>query len=213
MTPEERPILNEFLSDLDRFRGASKDREAADLIDRAIRQNPDAAYFLVQNAILSNRALQSAAAHIKDLESRLQGADAPSSFLGSSTYSNRPSGPWGPVPRQSVEYAAPAPQQAPVAGGGGRLGSFLGSAASTAAGVAGGALLFEGLSSLFGGRSGGWGWGGGGWGGPPVINEYITEAPQQADFSSTDVQMDDNADFGSQDTDFSADFGSSDDSI
>jgi hypothetical protein len=98
------------------------------------------------------------------------------------------------------------------------LGSFLGSAASTAAGVASGALLFEGLSSLFGGRSGGWGWGGGGWGGAPVVNEYITEAPQQADFSSTDVQMDDNdiqqdADFGSQDADFGGDFGSSDDSI
>src|SRR5579872_7166759 len=200
MTPEERSILTEFLRDLDRFRGANKDREAADLIDRSIRQNPDAAYFLVQNAILSNRALQSAAARINELEGRLQGTSSQSSFLGGAVPPTRPSGPWGPVPQQSGGYAPAAPQQSAAASGGGGLGSFLGHAATTAAGVASGALLFEGLSSLFGGRSGGWGWGGGGWGGAPVINEYVTEAPQQTDFSSVDQ-----SDFGSTDqTDFSS---------
>jgi hypothetical protein len=221
MTPEERSILTEFLQDLDRFRGADKDRDAADLIDRAIRQNPDAAYFLVQNAILSNRALQSAAARIRDLEGQSQGTRSQSSFLGGSPPLNRPSGPWGSVPPQSGQrgYAPSAPQQPAATTGGGGLGSFLGSAATTAAGVAGGALLFEGLSSLFGGRSSGWGWGGGPWG-APVVNEYVNEAaPGQADFSSTDVQMDDtsdarqDADFGSQDVDLGGDFSSSDDSI
>jgi len=215
MTPDERSILTEFLNDLNRFRGAARDREAADLIDRAIRQNPDATYFLVQNAILSNRALQSAAARIRDLEGQLQGGGSQSSFLGGSPPLNRPSGPWGSVPPQSGGYAPSAAQQPAAASGGGGLGSFLGSAATTAAGVAGGALLFEGLSSLFGGRSGGWGWGGGGWGGAPVVNEYVTnvtDARQQADFSSVDQQMDTADD--QQDFDLGgSDFSSSDDSI
>jgi uncharacterized protein len=225
MTPDERSIVTDFLKDLEKFRGTAKDPEAAELIDRAVRQNPDAAYVLVQHAILANRAMQSATARIKELESQVQGGGSQSSFLGGSPLMNRPSGPWGPwgsAPQQSGGYASSTPPQqqaAPPPISGGRMGSFFGNIASTAAGVAGGALLFEGLSGLLGGHSG-WGWGGGGWGGAPVINEYINEAsPQQADFGSTDVQMDDtsdaqqDADFGSQDADFGGDFGSSDDSV
>jgi hypothetical protein len=58
------------------------------------------------------------------------------------------------------------------------LGSFLQSAGTTAAGVAGGAFLVEGLSNIFGGHhgfgGGGFG-GGGGWGQPTenvTINNY-----------------------------------------
>lgn len=60
--------------------------------------------------------------------------------------------------------AQPMPQ--PVAGGGGS--SFLRSAATTAAGVAAGALAFEGIESLFRGMShpSGFGYGGGGFGSP-----------------------------------------------
>jgi hypothetical protein len=72
--------------------------------------------------------------------------------------------------------------------------SFLRSAATTAAGIAGGALLFEGIESLMGGHGGfGGGYGGagfGGFGGQPGITEtvvnnyYDTPAPgtDQADF-------------------------------
>ena len=50
------------------------------------------------------------------------------------------------------DYAQPQPQPQPQAGGmlGGGGGEFLRSAAATAAGVAGGALLFQGISSMFG---------------------------------------------------------------
>src|SRR5579864_345799 len=102
MTPDERSIVTDFLKDLEKFRGTAKDPEAAQLIDRAVRQNPDAAYVLVQHAILANRALQNATARIRDLESQVEGGrGSQSSFLGGgSPLLNRPSGPWGSVPRQ-----------------------------------------------------------------------------------------------------------------
>ncbi len=83
---------------------------------------------------------------------------------------------WG-QPRQAQQSNfAPQPNYAPQPGyalqqgfGG---GSFLQSAMTTAAGVAGGALLFQGISSLFHSGSG---YGGGFAGGAPVVNETINE--------------------------------------
>ena len=78
-------------------------------------------------------------------------------------------------------YGAPAPGPSPV-------GGFLRSAATTAAGVAAGALAFEGIESLMHGgfgHEGGGGWGGGGYGSgaPPVeetvINNYYDDPQQQ----------------------------------
>jgi len=87
---------------------------------------------------------------IAELE-RAGAAPAASGFLGSAPKI----GPWGApaAPRPSVPptrsplQAAVAPQQ----GGG---GSFLRSAMATAAGVAGGALLFEGIRNLMGSNPG-----------------------------------------------------------
>jgi hypothetical protein len=103
-------------------------------------------------------------------------------------------GPWtrvqqpaAPPPQYAQPgYAQPQPGYAqPAAGGGlfgagaGAGGGFLRSAAATAAGVAGGALLFEGISSLFGhnyasglGGFGGMGGGMPGGLGETVINNY-----------------------------------------
>ena len=51
-----------------------------------------------------------------------------------------------------------------------------------------------------------------GWG-SPVDRDYVSGAPEQADFSSTDEQMVDNTDV-QQDADLgSSDFGSFDDSV
>jgi uncharacterized protein len=211
MTPEERSILSDFLKDLDRFRGTAKDAEAAALIDSAVRRNPDAAYVLVQHAILANRGLQNATARIQELEGQLRGNSSQSSFLGGSPLLDRPSGPWGSVPPASGGYA-PSPSAAPqtfaASRPGGGVGSFLGNIATTAAGVAGGALLFEGISGLLGGNRGLWG------GDAPVFVERDSSVPAQADFSSVDDQMGnsdpDVADYGG---DGGGDFGSFDDSI
>ncbi|WP_029005957.1 DUF2076 domain-containing protein [Azorhizobium doebereinerae] len=62
----------------------------------------------------------------------------------------QPSGPWGQQPQyQQPQYQ---PQRPGMFGGGG--GGFLSGALTTAAGVAGGALLFEGIKGLMSGGTG-----------------------------------------------------------
>jgi hypothetical protein len=109
--------------------------------------------------LVQEQALKAAQERIAELEARAGAAPAASGFLGSAPKI----GPWGATagtpaaaagPRSSVPQtrsplqAAVAPQQ----GGGG--GSFLRSAMATAAGVAGGALLFEGIRNLMGSNPG-----------------------------------------------------------
>jgi hypothetical protein len=164
MTPDERNLLSTFLNDLAQARAAGKDAEADGMIRQAFAANPDAAYLIVQHAILSDQALHAAQARIAELES-----GRGSSFLGA-----RPAQPSTAVPPSSAW--SPQPGASPFSSGGG-LGSFLRSAGTMAAGVAAGDFLFEGLSGLFGGHRGfGFGGGyGGGFGGPAVENVTINE--------------------------------------
>ncbi len=188
MTPQERDLLDRFLSDLAQARPGPKDAEAAGRIDQTLRANPDAAYVLVQHAILADQSLAQAQARLQELEARA-GGQPPSQgggFLGGGQqggYGRQ----GGYAPAQGGYGQAggypPAATSVPPAGGGmfgggsapgpfsggGGLGGFLRSAGTAAAGVAGGAFLFEGLSGMFGGRHGG-GFGGGG--GETIINEY-----------------------------------------
>jgi uncharacterized protein len=141
MTPEERNILQSFLADLGAGRGAAKDAEADGLINDALRSNPDAAYMLVQHAILSDQALHAAQQRIAELESQTSvPATAAPSFLGGG---------------QGYPQPAYAPTQPifsnPLSSGGG-LGSFLRSAGTMAAGVAAGDFLAQGIENLFGPR-------------------------------------------------------------
>ncbi|MBV8972570.1 MAG: DUF2076 domain-containing protein, partial [Sphingomonadaceae bacterium] len=164
MTPDERTLLTAFLRDLAAPQGVAKDAEADAMIRDALARNPDAAYLLVQHAIVADQALHAAQARIAELEA--QARPASPGFLPT-----RPS-PWNdpavpPSPTYGYSqsygqaYAPPPPEARPsIFGGGGGLGSFLRSAGTTAAGVAGGELLFSGLSDLFGGHHGGQGFGG-----------------------------------------------------
>ena len=181
MTPEERSLLNQFLSDLGKTQGVAKDAEAAQMIDQAFRSNPDASYVLTQHALLADQALHNAQAQIADLQEQLrqlQPAPQPSSFLGGGGLGPRVAQPQYQNQSQWAQ-AAQQPQHGGFFGGGpfsgqqSGLGSFLRSAGTTAAGVAGGAFLFEGLSNLFGGGHGFGGGYGGGWGGGPSENVTI----------------------------------------
>lgn len=183
MTPDERQLLTRFLQDLAQARAGQKDAEAATMISQAMNANPDAPYLLVQHTVMSDEALHAAQARIADLESQLAGSgqNQPSSFFGGGWRSGQgasTSVPPSPPPQQ--------PSYAPQPGGpfsmGGGLGSFLRNAGTTAAGVAGGEMLFEGLSGLFGGHRGlfgGGGYGGGyGYGAPveeTVVNNYYDD--------------------------------------
>lgn len=192
MTPDERALLQRFLQDLVQTRGVQKDAEAEGMILDALRSSPDAAYVLVQHAVMSDQALHAAQDQIAALQSRLQNTAPPAPFTGgpspwvqAATPQPPPQPQWQPQPQPM------APPMSQASGGfigsgpfssGGGLGSFLRSAGTTAAGVAGGALLFEGISGLFGGRGGGFGggfggFGGGGFGGQPteVVNNYYDD--------------------------------------
>jgi hypothetical protein len=167
MTPTESRMLNDFLMQLRQVQGIQKDPEAAALIADAGLAQPDALYLLVQRALLQDQALANASARIAVLEAQAVpvAAVAPSSFLDGGNNA------WGrsaaPVTARAynVVAAAVAPASVPVAsapaaatmpaaaspgffGGGG--GNFLGTMAATAAGVAGGALLFQGIGNLMG---------------------------------------------------------------
>jgi hypothetical protein len=179
MTPQEKDLITTLLARLKTAGGQPKDPEADTLIRQAVAEQPDAPYYLVQTVLIQDLSLHNAQNRIADLEKQLadaqQAAKPPvTSFLGGlfgsrppapTTGSAPPAGPWSRSPQVAAAppaqpygqpgYAQPGYGQ-PMPGGGGFMGGgmggggFLRSAAATAAGVAGGALLFQGIESLFG---------------------------------------------------------------
>ena len=223
MTPQDRDLIDSVFSRLAQASGSPKDPDAQALIAERFRAMPDAAYGLVQAVLVQESILKQAQAHIADLERRL--AEAPAS--GSSSFLNQGAAtPWAqsasrPAPPQQPAYQQPAyAQQQPVpqaspwgqqpAGGG-----FLRQAATAAAGVAGGMLVAEGISSLFSGHHGGFGSGFGGYdsasgfgGGRPEVVENVVVNNYYGDSGSDSVQS---ADYSSDDDGLSS--GGSDDWI
>lgn len=182
MTPQERDLITSLFGRLQQAASQAKDRDADALIRQGIAAVPDAPYLLVQTVLIEDMALAEAQRRIAEMERQLAerpsverpGAEPPS-FLAGARGSVPSAGPWarppgppspaapapGPVWTQSAgpapaaqPVAAASPAMAPLAMPGASSG-FLRQAATTAAGVAGGALLFQGISSLFGQHYGG----------------------------------------------------------
>ncbi|MEQ1405116.1 DUF2076 domain-containing protein [Neorhizobium sp. Rsf11] len=188
MSPEERQLLTTLFDRVRTASATPRDREAEGFIDQATREQPYATYYLAQAVIVQEKGLEAAANRIKELEERIheleagesehhraeQGGGFLSSVFGSSQ-SQHPtpgpsSGPWSHAPRQSYRtnrdhddgYRVPPPSSGPwgsqalasSAGGG-----FLRGALGTAAGVAGGMLLANSLSGIFGSHMSSLGWG------------------------------------------------------
>jgi uncharacterized protein len=168
MNTQEIQALESFLNQLVQARGVAKDPQAESLIAAAVTKQPDAAYLLVQRALLVEQALNGAKAQIASLQSQLQAAQSPPArgFLDAEAWGNTPAA--APRPAVSTPTAPMAPayvqptamqSQAPAASPGffsGGLGGTLGTVAATAAGVAGGAFLFQGIEHMMhpGGASG-----------------------------------------------------------
>lgn len=166
MTPQESQLLREFLDQLMQVRGVVKDPQADEMINRALARQPDAGYLLVQKALLQEQALNAAKAQIAALQSQLDDARASSaggaSFLDSASNWGNSAGHTGRgvqraapqfIPQAAAQYGIPPqPAAMPSRPGffGGGAGSFLGNMAATAAGVAGGAFLFQGIENLLG---------------------------------------------------------------
>ena len=216
MNAQEREVLETFLNQLTQIQGISKDSEADAMIARAIARQPDAAYLLTQRALLLEQALNQAKAQIAALESGRQPAGR--SFLDPSTWgqssltpprsdsisvSGQPL-PGSPAAAQSAASSAPGASPLAAARGGG-ASSFLGQAAATAAGVAGGVFLFQGLESLLGHHDASLS-------GHPPAQPLAGENVTKSDFSGDDTQRDEDADdfaaddqFVDADDDFSSD--------
>ncbi len=145
MTPDERNMLQQFLSDLESTRGAAKDPEADGMIGGALRANPDAAYLLVQHAILADQALQVAQQHIQQLEQQQAPVPSAPSFFGGGQPQPAPPSGWSAARLEPQSQPLPQSPLSPTGG----LGGFMRTAGTMAAGVAGGEFLAQGLSNLF----------------------------------------------------------------
>ncbi|WP_367847407.1 DUF2076 family protein [Rhodoferax sp. WC2427] len=149
MNIPEREQLSRFLLQLAQAQAGAKDPQAQALIAEAVARQPDAAYLLVQRCLLQDNALQTAQAQIARLQAEAQQAQPAGNFLDANGWGRAPVAPvaaYAPAPAypQAMPVAAPAAPsrfQAP---------SFLTSMATTAAGVAAGAFLFQGIESLMG---------------------------------------------------------------
>jgi uncharacterized protein len=178
MTPQESQLVEDLFDRLAKLETQPRDAAAERLIADGSTRSPHALYALVQTALVQDEALKRANARIEELQAQLQdqieGAprqepeqrsflDSMRDAFGSSSQprGSVPSVRAGVAPQPSYQQQAQpgsAPQVTPGYGappfGGG--GSFLGTAASAAAGVVGGALLLDGIRSMFG-HSGGLG--------------------------------------------------------
>ena len=137
MNLQERESLIRFLEQLSLAQSGQKDGEAEQLIRAACSRQPDAAYLLVQRALLLERALQASEARVTSLEGELSRARTGGGFLSANTWGNAP-----------ATAASPASGPAPAASGWGS--GVLGTIATTAAGVVAGSFLYQGIERLVG---------------------------------------------------------------
>jgi uncharacterized protein len=165
MTSDERTLISNLFDRLNSAAAQPKDQEADEYIRTKVAQQPSAPYLLVQSTLVMQQALSAAQTRIADLEKQVAAAQrsAPEqggSFLsgvanlfgGGQSSPQPPRGPQTPppLPSQSAPLSPLSPPPLPQSGRGPAGGSFLQSALSTAAGVAGGALLFQGIQNLLG---------------------------------------------------------------
>ncbi len=194
MTPQEEQLLSALVQRVNSTQLQEKDPDAEAFLNKNFNSNPDALYILAQTVLVENIALEQARAQVTQLQQQLQQAQQQparaTSFLGSLLGHREPapappppqpmpsygqpqfqpvqSPPYPPV--QQPQYVPAQPQYVPVAQG---QPSFLRGAMQTAAGVAAGALAFEGVEAALHGIMGHPGYGGGyggeyGWGGPAM---------------------------------------------
>jgi len=174
MTPQERQLVSDLFDRLAKLETSPRDPEAERLIADGLARAPHAAYALVQTALVQDEALKRADARIRELGGddaspagggfldpmrdalggQFSGRNGATSVpsVGANA-ANQPDPRWnnGGAFQSNAAPNGAAPQAAQPAPG----GSFLGTAAASAVGVIGGALLFNSIGSLFGQRNSG----------------------------------------------------------
>jgi hypothetical protein len=196
MTPQERQLVDELFDKLARLEQNPRDRDAQRAIDDGLQRAPNAVYALVQTVLVQDEALKRADARIRELSGEDNGAPASGGFLdtmraalgGGTSRGSVPSvsasgrdNRWntgGAYAQQAAPQAQPTPQAGTQVGSG---GSFLGTAAASAAGVIGGALLMNSISSMFGHRGGS---------GQAFAGEQPSASPWSDSVSNSDMARD-----------------------
>ena len=205
MNTDEQTLIDGLFSRLKQAEDPAqpRDAQAQARIEEHLRQQPAAPYYMAQAILVQEAALKRLDEQNKQLEAELKQARATapagnsgggflSGLFGGGTRTPEPQRP--PAPGGGWRDPAPQPyapaQPAPSAGS-----SFMGGAMKTAAGVAGGVLLAQGISSLFGHHSQ-----------PEEVVEVFHDAPgqqggwnDQAAMSDTDYSSDDGGVFSDDD--------------
>lgn len=236
MNTEEQTLIDGLFNRIKQAENPSqpRDAQAQARIEEHLRQQPAAPYYMAQAILVQEAALKQLDEQNKQLQAELQQARAQqpaapsgggflSSIFGSSNRAAEPqrsvappsAGGWRDTPQRPVQAQPPQQQAFNAAPARGGASSFLGGAMQTAAGVAGGVLLAQGISSLFSHSSQ-----------PEEVTEVIREEPAPASDSGgwneqggqqqVADQQDWNADQGGlADTDYDSggDFFSDDDSF
>ncbi|WP_166360412.1 DUF2076 domain-containing protein [Pseudomonas akapageensis] len=199
MNSEEQTLIDGLFARLKQAEteSAPRDAQAQARIMEHLAQQPSAAYYMAQAILVQEAALKRLDEQNKQLQKDLSEARAQvaattpssggflSSIFGSGTREPQPAPRQTPAPASSgggwrepsnsfASQSGVAPQQgyapAPAAAAPARAGSsFLGGALQTAAGVAGGVMLAQGISSLFNHHSQ-----------PQEVVEVIKEEPSPA---------------------------------
>ena len=188
-------MIGDLIDRVNKTQLTEKDQDAEKMLRDGLGKNPDALYILAQTVLVQKYALEQAQAQLAETKAQIeqlqQQRSEPkhaTSFLGSLLGRNEapppPPPPQGYAPQQGYAPAQGYPQYAPVGGRHGAPtmggGGFLRGAMQTAAGVAAGALAFQGIESLMHGfgHAAGYGQDFGGFGGEgqrpveEVVNNY-----------------------------------------
>jgi hypothetical protein len=196
MTPQEQEMIGDLIDRVQKTQLAEKDIDAEQMLQQGMGKNPDALYILAQTVLVQKYALEQAQAQLTEAKAQIEQMQQPpepkhaTSFLGNLLGRNdgppppppppAPGQGWTQVPTyaQGAPVAVGYPQYGPPMGIGGG-GGFLQGALQTAAGVAAGALAFQGVESLMHGFGHAAGYGGQAFGGldggqrpEEVINNY-----------------------------------------
>jgi len=135
----------------------ARDSQADHMIAEFVRQQPSAPYYMAQSILIQEAALKRLHAQIQDLQNEVAslknsqqsgggGSFLSSLFGGGKSQPQQPANNWNSAPQQQPPQQQAAPTYAQPAA---RSGGFMAGALQTAAGVAGGVVLADMLTSMF----------------------------------------------------------------
>jgi hypothetical protein len=200
MTPQEQEMLQGLIQRVNQTQLSEKDLDAEEMLQQTLGRNPDALYILAQTVLVQQYALDQAKQQLDQLRQQPRRSTSfLGNLLGRDQQTNAPAPPPPPPPPYAQPQYIPAQGYAPAYSAGygvPQQGGFLRGAMQTAAGVAAGALAFEGIESLMHGfgHSAGYGSGLGGFGDserPEIINNYYGDSAQHEHASNLSPDIED----------------------